>query len=141
MLASTPQTMQSPDGNESSAAACILVVEDDPDSLHAMMRLLQLNGRRAVAATGYREAMELWHRHHCRTLIADIQLPDGSGLDLMRELRDHGVCGVAVSGYTGREDVRASLQAGYNTHLFKPIIFAELLAALDEMCGSVANHG
>jgi CheY-like chemotaxis protein len=116
-----------------ASAGSTLVVDDDRDSLVALVRLLELNGHRAIGASGYREAIELWNVHRCRTLIADIALPDGSGLDLMRELHPQGVRGIAVSGNTTRADVQASLRAGYAAHLFKPIIFAELLATLDDM--------
>jgi response regulator of citrate/malate metabolism len=59
-------------------------------------------------------------------------LPDGSGLDLMRRLRDgHGLSGIAVSGYGMQEDLRRSLEAGFVEHLVKPVTFERLADAVD----------
>jgi DNA-binding response OmpR family regulator len=60
-------------------------------------------------------------------LISDIELPDGSGLDLMRRLRGLGdVPGIAVSGFGTDEDVRQSLDAGFAAHLCKPVTASQL---------------
>ena len=55
-------------------------------------------------------------------LISDIGLPDGSGLDLMRQLRlRHPMRGIALSGFGMEEDVRRSRAAGFDEHLTKPV--------------------
>src|SRR5688572_1067093 len=101
------------------AISCILVVEDDPDSLHAMMRLLMENGYSAYGASTYRSAVDAFERERCPVMICDIMLPDGSGLDLMRELAPHGVRGIAISGLATSEDKAASLAAGFTAHIAK----------------------
>ena len=55
-------------------------------------------------------------------LISDLGLPDGSGHDLMRQLRErgHAFPGIALSGYGQEEDIRRSLEAGFAAHLTKP---------------------
>jgi hypothetical protein len=54
-------------------------------------------------------------------LVSDIGLLDGSGLDIMRHGHDHlGLKGIAYSGYTTKQDVRASQAAGFAHHLAKP---------------------
>jgi CheY-like chemotaxis protein len=111
----------------------ILVVDDDAGSVLAMVRLLELYGWSAHGAGGVREALDLWQRHHCGLLVADIGLRDGSGFELMRELSAHGVRGICVSGYTGRHDADAARRAGFATYLPKPIEFAALLRKLTEL--------
>lgn len=56
-------------------------------------------------------------------MISDIQLPDGDGLTLMRQLRvlKPVVRGIALSGFGTDEDVDRSHQAGFREHLVKPI--------------------
>lgn len=64
-------------------------------------------------------------------LVSDIGLPDGSGQDLMAELRKlYGLRGIAVSGYGTDEDLRRSFDTGFAAHLTKPVEFAQLHEAL-----------
>lgn len=109
-------------------SACIVLVEDDHASCTALARLLSAAGYTVVAAASVREAREVVGRHGCDLLIADLGLPDGSGLDLLRELRDtHGLQkGIALTGFTEDDDVAACAAAGFSAYLPKPVRFAEL---------------
>src|SRR5205823_11836782 len=63
-------------------------------------------------------------------VVSDLGLPDGNGLELMRQLRDqYGLRGIALSGYGQDQDVRESREAGFIEHLVKPIDFARSEAA------------
>jgi DNA-binding response OmpR family regulator len=77
-------------------------------------------------------ALELATRESIDLLISDLGLPDGSGLDVMRELRRRrtDLRGIALSGYGMEADVQRSLGAGFMEHLIKPVQVAELLAAI-----------
>jgi CheY-like chemotaxis protein len=113
---------------------CILLVEDDKDSLSALSRLLKMSGHRALAAGTAAEALRLAASERCDVVVSDVGLPDRSGLELMRELSAiYRVPGIAVSGYTDAADVRECTQAGFSRHLKKPIDFKELLRAVDEL--------
>ena len=60
--------------------------------------------------------------------------PDGSGLDLMRELSSqYGLRGIALSGYGTDEDLRRSQDAGFVAHLVKPVDMVELRRALSTL--------
>jgi DNA-binding response OmpR family regulator len=64
-------------------------------------------------------------------VVSDIGLPDGSGLDLMRELGQRwGLRGIALSGYGTEDDVRRSREAGFLQHLTKPVTPRALEAAI-----------
>ena len=113
---------------------CILLVEDDKDSLSALTRLLRLSGHRTLAAATAAEAVRLAAGERCDVVVSDVGLPDRSGLDLMRELSAaYNVPGIAVSGYTDAADVRECARAGFARHLNKPIDFQALLEAVDEL--------
>lgn len=113
---------------------CILVVDDHEDSLKAVARLLRINGYTVYTARTAGEARLLAAERRCDLFIGDVGLPDESGLVLMRELRrSYPLKGIAVSGYTQRQDVKDALAAGFDRHLAKPIIYADLLAAVEEL--------
>ena len=64
-------------------------------------------------------------------LVSDIGLPDGSGLELMKQIRQtSGIRGIALSGFGMDEDLRKSKEAGFSQHLTKPINFQRLEAAI-----------
>jgi CheY-like chemotaxis protein len=118
----------------SQRSLCILLVEDDKDSLSALSRLLRLSGHRALGAGTAEEALRLAAGERCDVVVSDVGLPDRSGLELMRELAAaYNVPGIAVSGYTDAADVRECEKAGFARHLKKPIEFQALLEAVEEL--------
>ena len=121
-------------GMQSVRNGCVvLVVEDHTDTLRVMAKVLESNGYTVVAAAGYREAVEAFERTECQLLVSDIGLPDGSGLDLIRELAPKGVKGIAVSAYAHDKDIQASLDAGFAAHLCKPLSLTKLFETLDRL--------
>ena len=72
--------------------------------------------------------------HRCGLVICDLGLPDRSGADLMRDLKDrYGMRGLAVSGHTDPQAVRDIEKAGFDAHLDKPVVFDDLLAAVRDL--------
>jgi CheY-like chemotaxis protein len=64
-------------------------------------------------------------------VVSDLGLPDGTGLDLMRRLRDlYGLSGIAVTAFGIQEDLHQSREAGFVAHLVKPITFDRLAGAI-----------
>jgi two-component system CheB/CheR fusion protein len=112
----------------------ILLVEDHADTAEAMADLLSFMGHRITTAGSVSEALsKVRAADGFDLVISDLGLPDGSGLDLMRELSTrHGLHGIALSGYGMEEDVRQSLEAGFRRHLTKPVSLPLLEAALRE---------
>lgn len=116
----------------------LLLVEDHADTAEALADLLRNRGHRVIVsctlAQGREAARALQEGDDPLDLIvSDLGLPDGSGLDLMRELVEcYGLRGIALSGYGMEEDVRRSLEAGFLLHLTKPVCPKVLLTALHE---------
>jgi CheY-like chemotaxis protein len=112
----------------------ILLVEDDPDTMRIMSRLLKRMGYVVGSADSVRAALEMAAREHYDLLISDLGLPDGSGLDVMREIRRrYGLKGLAISGYGTDEDIRESREAGFQQLLTKPVTVGRLESAVREM--------
>lgn len=119
----------------------LLVVDDHEPTLKVLVRLLERDGHRAHPAASVREALALADAHECDALISDIGLPDGTGFDLMREIkRRKGWPGIALSGYGMDADLRASRDAGFSAHLVKPIELARLREALASIEQPAAAH-
>jgi len=67
-------------------------------------------------------------------VISDLGLPDGSGLDLMKALRDtQDMKGIALSGFGTDEDVAAAAAAGFAAHLTKPVDWDRLRIEIDKL--------
>jgi PAS domain S-box-containing protein len=105
----------------------ILLVEDHTDTRVVLSRLLASLGFLVLAAGSVREALDLAQREKVDLLVSDIGLPDGSGVDLMRELKQRQpIKGIALSGFGQADDLRRSAEAGFLKHLTKPVSFATL---------------
>ena len=109
----------SPGPGRAVATAEILLVEDNKDVVRYLKLALEMKGHRVRTSMDLASAREEVGRPF-DLLISDIELPDGSGLDLMRELRGR-VPGIAISGFGAPDDVLLSLDAGFALHLTKPL--------------------
>jgi CheY-like chemotaxis protein len=64
-------------------------------------------------------------------LLSDIGLPDGSGLELIRRIREtRSVPALALSGFGMDEDLQRSRDAGFSDHLTKPVSLDRLQSAI-----------
>jgi PAS domain S-box-containing protein len=108
----------------------ILLVEDHADTAEVIAELLRDRGHRVVVAGSVAAGLEAAHAG-IDLVISDLGLPDGSGLDLMRGLKErYGLTGIAFSGYGTDEDRRESIAAGFAAHLTKPVTFDTLLGEI-----------
>ena len=114
----------------------ILLVDDHHDTCAALEKLLVRRGHLVAVAHNVRSAMEAAVRNKFDLLISDIALPDGTGMDLMMQLRAiANVPGIAISGFGNNGDIERSLQAGFSEHLIKPIKLDNLEAAIERALG------
>jgi CheY-like chemotaxis protein len=112
----------------------ILFVEDHEDTARVLGRILKNAGFDVSQAGTMAEARTLAAGRHFDLLISDLGLPDGSGLDLMKTLRDtQGMKGIALSGFGTDEDVAASAAAGFSAHLTKPVDWDRLRAEIERL--------
>jgi hypothetical protein len=110
----------------------ILLVDDHHDTCAALEKLLARRGHLVAVSHDLRSAMEAAVRNKFDLLISDIALPDGTGMDLMMQMRAiANVPGIAISGFGNDGDIERSLQAGFSEHLIKPIKLDKLEAAIE----------
>lgn len=106
----------------------ILLVEDHDDTSRVLSRLLEHLGHRVRCADSVAAALAEADRPF-DLLLSDIGLPDGTGIELIRELRRKyklQVPAVALTGFGMEEDIAKSRDAGFTDHLTKPINFQRL---------------
>lgn len=112
----------------------ILFVEDHDDTARVLLRILAHAGFNVSHAANLAKAREMAARQRFDLLITDLGLPDGSGLELMKSLREaQGLSGIALSGFGTDEDVAASMAAGFAAHLVKPIDWERLRAEIERL--------
>ncbi len=116
----------SPQEQKVQGAPRLLVVEDHADTAFVLCRLLEASGYAVRHAASLAEARTLAKTEAFDVLISDIGLPDGTGYELMTELHNTGLPGIAMSGYGMDEDIRKSKAAGFFEHLVKPVDVAAL---------------
>ncbi len=115
----------------------VLLVEDHRDTLLVLSRMLRKWGYAVTPADTYAAALEHARNASFDILVSDLGLPDGSGLELMRQLR---IPGIALSGYGTENDLRASRAAGFNEHLVKPVGLEALHKALQKEEGRLLSR-
>ncbi len=117
----------------------LLVVEDHAPTLEVLTSLLQVARHQVKTAGDIAAARRLADTHVFDLVLSDLGLPDGSGLDLMIELRGrYGLEGIAVSGYGMEEDFRRSREAGFREHLVKPVTLDQLTSAIARAAEALA---
>lgn len=113
----------------SHLAAHILVIEDEPDLLDAMVRYLAMDGHITYAAANLQAAELCLTLHDMDIIVLDLGLPDGDGLVWLRTrpgLREKGVIMTTARG-EGSSRV-AGVRAGADVYLVKPVQLEELSA-------------
>lgn len=114
----------------------VLLVEDHDPTRKTLEALLRRRNLDVLSAASVAEARQLAGRNDFKILITDIGLPDGTGFDLMEEMRQrHQMRGIALTGYGMEEDLERSRRAGFAAHLTKPIHVQSLDHALSTLLG------
>jgi PAS domain S-box-containing protein len=120
-------------GNPGKTSTSILLVDDHMDTSLALKLLLERRGFEVTTANTVESGLEAIRKRTAagdsfEIVISDIGLPDGSGLDLMAQLKrqDPSAKAIALSGFGTDEDIRRSKEAGFEEHLTKPFSFQKL---------------
>ena len=114
--------------------APILLIEDNEQILRGNERMLKKRGYQTMIATTLADARERMAQSMPAAIVLDIMLPDGNGLDFMRELRKtSGVPVLLLTGLTTPQDIVRGLDDGGDDYLTKPYDFTVLLAHIEAM--------
>jgi PAS domain S-box-containing protein len=116
----------------------ILLVEDHVDTAAVLARLLGRMGHEVVHAPDVGAALRMAEKEMRSAgidlVMSDLGLPDGSGLDLMRELAaKYSLRGIALSGFGMDSDLEQSTAAGFARHLIKPLDITVIRSTIAEI--------
>jgi hypothetical protein len=116
----------------------ILVVDDNRMTVKALQRILEHHGHHVAVAVSGRQAIDSALDQAFDLIISDIGLPDLSGWEMMRQLRQQleirgrrAVRGIAISGFVDNDDRQKSLECGFVAHLAKPIDMNQLIETVN----------
>ena len=107
--------------------ACVLLVDDDADSLELLSAVLRQHGADVTAVGDVTAALDGLSTRRFDVLISDLSMPGRSGFDLIREVRQalpppaSRIPAVAVTALTRPEDRQRALGAGFDAFLTKPV--------------------
>ena len=107
----------------------VLIVEDEADIRRFVRMALENEGYEVFEADGVKRGLIEAGTRRPEVVILDLGLPDGDGVDFIRDLRGWSACPVVVlSARSGEADKIAALDAGADDYLVKPFGAGELMA-------------
>jgi signal transduction histidine kinase len=135
-------TMQSANGEKSTFATDdappvrrrILVADDNADALDTLATVLELGGHEVFSAANGSLALESAERHMPEVALLDIGMPLLDGYEVARRIRAQAwgkrITLVALTGWGQDSDRRRSQEAGFDSHLVKPLDLDKLTQLL-----------
>jgi two-component system CheB/CheR fusion protein len=119
-----------PPQSQRLAGLRVLVVDDNADIRRTLLRLLEILGCQVFEADSGQQGLEAIERHSPDVALVDIGMPGLDGYETARRIRrlpaGRGIVLVAITGFGQKEDRERAYEAGFNSHLVKPIDVEEL---------------
>ncbi|MEQ1831379.1 MAG: response regulator, partial [Pirellula sp.] len=102
----------------------VLIVDDDPISLELLANFLQVSGYDVTQASNGKEALEKMRHFSPRIVISDVDMPEMSGVDLCRAIRNRQSMQytyiLLLTCHSEIESVLQGLDAGADDYISKP---------------------
>jgi two-component system cell cycle response regulator DivK len=123
------------DAAQQPSAKRILIVEDNELNLKLLHDLLEAHGYATVSAKTGSAALPLAREHRPDLILMDLQLPDISGLEAVRQLKSdeatRRIPVIAVTAFAMVGDERMALAGGCDGYIAKPIVLRNFLAVVE----------
>ena len=112
--------------------ATILIVDDAPDNLAVLRKLMVEQGYQTFVANSGERALKIARRVHPDLILLDVMMPGTDGFDTCRQLKSHASTAripvIFMSARTGTDDVVAGFDLGAVDYISKPLRMAEVCA-------------
>ncbi len=120
--------------------ARILIADDEPSILSLLSRILTGEGYTMLTATGGVEACEVAAREHPHLVLVDLTMPDRSGLEVLRQIKEQAPETVVMimTAYASAETAVEAMKQGALDYLIKPIATDELKIQVRRALGEAA---
>jgi two-component system cell cycle response regulator DivK len=115
----------------------ILYVEDNPDNMHLIQRVLTARGYEVYGASNGLDGVSMAEELKLDMILLDINLPDIDGYEVARRIRNSNVTGlnnvtiIAITANVLKGDAEKVLAAGCDAYMPKPINIQELWARVE----------
>ena len=119
-----------------------LIIEDNPDNMVLITRLLEKSGYRTLQAVTGMEGFEMALQERPDFIILDIQLPDIEGTEVLRKIRSSEIGDsipvIAMTSYAMSGDREKLLSAGCDGYIEKPIDPERVISQIRRLTGETA---
>ena len=115
---------------------CVLIVEDNELNMKLFHDLLEAHGYETLQTRSGMEALSLARRHHPNLILMDIQLPEVSGLEVTRRLKEdeelRSIPIIAVTAFAMKGDEEKIRDGGCEEYIAKPISVTKFLETVQK---------
>jgi two-component system, cell cycle response regulator DivK len=119
----------------------VMIVEDNELNMKLFHDLLEAHGYETVGTRNGIEALDLARKHHPDLILMDIQLPEVSGLEVTKWLKEdpelQTIPVVAVTAFAMKGDEERIREGGCEAYLSKPISVGKFIETIRHFLGSV----
>jgi len=117
----------------------IMIVEDNELNMKLFNDLLEANGYETIKTRNGLEALDLARAHRPDLILMDIQLPEVSGLEVTKWLKEdddlHVIPVIAVTAFAMKGDEERIRQGGCEAYISKPISVAKFVETVKSYVG------
>lgn len=118
----------------------VLIVEDNELNMKLFHDLLEAHGIKTVETSEGRKVLELARKHKPDLILMDIQLPEVSGLDVTKWLKEDeelkGIPVIAVTAFAMKGDEQKIREGGCEDYISKPISVGHFMTVIGSYLGS-----
>lgn len=120
---------------------CVLVVEDDQDTVLLLKNILRMAGFDVLSALNGQDALRKFKELPSDVVLLDLMMPEMDGWETLRCLREMSeVPVIIISAISAKEDVVRALKLGVDDYLTKPFYNAEVVARVQAVLRRAGNH-
>jgi two-component system cell cycle response regulator DivK len=128
-----------PDQRRHNAQKTVLIVEDNELNMRLFHDIMEMQGYNILQTTNGMDALKLTRRHRPDLIVMDIQLPEVSGLEVTKWIKEddnlRSTPIIAVTAFALKGDESKILQSGCEAYLAKPISIAQFLETIESFMG------
>src|SRR5262245_50102 len=113
----------------------ILVIDDDDAVRKTCVELLRAGGHETLSAASVGQGLRLFAERRPAAVLLDLKLPDGTGIDVLRELQRQapGIPVIVISGYGSITEAVEAMKVGAAEFIEKPISRGKLFEAVERV--------